>query len=764
MNTIFKKSQLFSCLIIVIFSYMCLLINTPRAWAHTPHDDVFQVVISPEYQKDKTLFTIVRGNLFKSEDRGRNWQRIVKGLDHKHRLYTLDISAQTPQKLYLASLGDGVYKSQNGGNSWKTVNHGLDNLQIDLLVISPTNSNRVLAAEKFGGLYQTEDGGENWHQVIDNQKINTIAFTTESQTVFAGDKQGNLLISQDGGQIWRTVSKINQQSITAIAISPRFNQDRTLFIATATGKVYQSTDGGISSTKISSIEEQPILSLVITPNSNLYAVAAYQGVFKSTDRGNSWQELSRGLTGDDQAKDLERPYYSTIAFSPDFERDNNLFLAGYDGLFKSDNGGQSWQEQETLSNKTIVGLGISPNYSQDGTVAVGTYVWGGYLSGDRGEDWQDINRGLIESQRLRHKSGISRVFDPIFSPQYSSDRTIFATTWYGIHKSTNRGKNWHNLYWWDVQPQNSPWWTRRSQGVTVALSPIFKSDRTIYLGTMEGHILKSSNGGKDFSLISQLDAPITDLNLSPNFAQDHTLYAAIPDKVYQSDDGGKTWTSASKGITFNQQYDPRKEAMMQLAISPDFKTDGTIFLGTSEGIWQTQNQGANWHKLTPNAYGDDSYIEGITISPTFKSDRMFLVSVRGKGLFKTRDGGKTFTAIGKELIDNNITLANLFGFSLTGVSPPIQFSPDYARDRTIFGFADKQVFRSQDGGDTWQALTLPIPQSNWLTYLYFDYLRLTLHPKLAIALTSFTAFLIYLLRRLRRSRFRVRIKQFSFKA
>ena len=728
----------------------CLLFNVLPALAHTPHDDVFQVEISPQYDLDKTLFTIVRGNLFKSKDGGENWQTLINGLDHKHRLYSLEIADKSPDTLYLSSLGDGVYKSQNGGDSWLKVNRGLNNFQIDLLKISDRDPDLVLAAGLERGLYQTEDGGNNWHLVINsNQKINALAFTPDDETIFAGDKQGNLLVSNDRGNVWQTLANfnnLNQESISAIAISPNFSQNQTLWLGTAEGKIYQSIDGGISLREISKIDGQPILSLAVAPkDSQLYAVAGYQGVFKSSDGGNSWQELSRGLTADSQADKLERPYYSDLAISPQFERDNTLFLAGYDGLFQSPDGGKVWQEQETLSTRTIVGLGISPNYSKDGTVAVGTYVWGGYLSGDRGANWHGINGGLIESQRLEKNTGISRVFDTIFSPQYSTDGTIFFSTWYGIHKSTDRGNKWQNRYWWQIQPQNEPWWTEISQGVTVAVSPNYKRDRTVYLGTMDGHILQSTNGGKSFSLISQLDAVIVDLIVSPNFKSDRTVYAAVPQKIYRSIDGGNNWTLASNGIIFNEQYDPKKEAIMQLAISPNFKSDRTILVGTPEGIFQTNDRGDNWQKLTNTVYGDDSYIEGVAISPDFQNDRTVIASVRGKGLFKTIDGGQTFTAVGNELIENNIALANLYGFSLTGASAPIQFSPNYQSDRTIFGFSDKTLFKSQDAGNTWQAITLPIPEFNWLTYLYFDYLYLTIHSKLLIALTSSCSLLIYLL-------------------
>ena len=83
----------------------------PTALAHYPHDDIVAVETSPNYQQDHTLWINVRGNLLKSEDGGDNWQRISKGLDHKYELSALEIASNSPQTVFLATLGDGIYKS-----------------------------------------------------------------------------------------------------------------------------------------------------------------------------------------------------------------------------------------------------------------------------------------------------------------------------------------------------------------------------------------------------------------------------------------------------------------------------------------------------------------------------------------------------------------------------------------------------------------------------------------------------------------------------
>jgi photosystem II stability/assembly factor-like uncharacterized protein len=735
--------------VLLLFAFTVLLFDVPAAFAHTPHDDIFQVEISPTYDQDKTLLIIVRGNLFRSEDGGSSWQRIVKGLDHKHRLYALDIYSQSKETLFLSSLGDGIYKSQDGGSSWLKVNNGLENLNIDLLEISTDNPDLVLAAGKEKGLYQTENGGVDWRTVIDNeQKITAIAFVPErGDSIFIGDGQGNLYFSNDRGNVWQSLFTINQEGgIRAIAISPNFAEDETLSLGTEKGSIFKSVDGGRSFAQIdTSTSNSAITSLVVAPqnqgNFPLFAVTEHDGVFYSDNSGSSWQKYTQGLTADRQAHKLQRPYFSELKISPAFAKDRTIFLAGYDGLFKSTNGGRKWKELDTLSAKTIVGLDVSPDYPHDSTIAIGTYIWGAYLSNDRGANWKAVNKGLEEFQRIKKLTGIARVFEMVFSPNYASDKTIFATTWYGLFKSTDRGKHWDSRYWHQIQPKDKPWWSRASQGVTVAISPTFAEDNTIYLGTMDGHILKSTDGGENFSLVGKLDSAVISIAISPDFASDRTLYAGIPNGVYQSVDGGSSWQAASNGIVWVEGLDEEKEATVQLAISPSYKVDRTVFAGTAGGVFKTTARGQSWQQLVGTGYGDDGYIEGIALSPEFQSDRTLIVSVRGRGLFKSVDSGNTFAEVGHDLIDNNYLFSNMYGFPLVEASRPIQFSPSYKSDRTLYGYSETKLFKSQDGGNTWSAITIPMPDGNFLTFLYFGIKTSTLLTFVAALIVALLSYL-----------------------
>ena len=744
-----KISHILRALIVfLLFTFTVLIFDSPAAFAHTPHDDVFQVDISPNYEQDKTLFIIVRGNLLKSEDGGYSWQRIVKGIDHKHRLYGLDIYSKSKETLFLSSLGDGIYKSQDGGSSWLKVNNGLENLHINLLAISPNNPDLVLAAGKNQGLYQTENGGESWRTVVENDaQITAIAYVPNQENLlFIGDKQGKIYFSEDKGKVWQSVFSINNEgTISAIAISPNFTEDKTLFIGTEKGSILKSIDGGISFAHINSIiSEITSLNLVAQDQGNydLLAVTKYEGVFYSDDSGHSWQKYSKGLTVNSQARELNRPYFSELKISPAFAKDQTIFLAGYNGLFKSTNGGHKWKELKTLSAKTIVGLDVSPDYTNDSTVAIGTYIWGAYLSNNQGASWKPVNKGLEEFERIKQFTGISRVFEMVFSPNYASDNTILTTTWYGLFKSTNRGKQWDSRYWKEIQPKNQPWWSTLSQGVTTLVSPNFASDGTIYLGTMDGHILKSTDRGKNFSLISQLDKAVISLVASPGFATDKTLYAGISNGVYKSVDGGSSWQAASNGISWLEGLDAKKGGTVKLAISRGYKVDQTVFAGTAGGVFKTTDGGKNWQQLVDTGYDDNGYIEGVALSPDFPKDQTLIVSVRGKGLFKSLDAGNTFTEVGQDLINNNHLLSNMYGFPLVGASMPIQFSPSYGKDRTIYGYSETEVYKSQDGGNTWLAMTIPIPDGNFLTFVSLGIRTSPLLTFIAALITALWSYLV----------------------
>ncbi|NEQ54370.1 MAG: hypothetical protein F6K11_30285, partial [Leptolyngbya sp. SIO3F4] len=116
----------------------------------------------------------------------------------------------------------------------------------------------------------------------------------------------------------------------------------------------------------------------------------------------------------------------------------------------------------------------------------------------------------------------------------------------------------------------------------------------------------------------------------------------------------------------------------------------------------TQDGGDTWTEVA-GAFGDSPYIEAVAVSPDFVNDQTVIVSVRGRGLFKSTDGGQSFVAVG----DAAIPLAIVSNFEYAAM--PLVFSPNYGTDQTLYGFGSVsgEIFKSTDGAETWQTITLP---------------------------------------------------------
>jgi photosystem II stability/assembly factor-like uncharacterized protein len=185
---------------------------------------------------------------------------------------------------------------------------------------------------------------------------------------------------------------------------------------------------------------------------------------------------------------------------------------------------------------------------------------------------------------------------------------------------------------------------------------------------------------------------------SPDFSKDKTLFVTGTEGIYQSVDGGLTWKNVSQGTPLS------KASNVQLAISPNYPKDGTIFAGTIfSGLYVTKDGAKSWTKLEKPGFNPQASVETIAISPDYANDRTVIVSLQGDGLFKSTDGGETFQSIG----DPKIPLVKIHSIPSSGIS--VQFSPNYAQDKTLFGFggAKTTVFRSTDGGETWTSVTIP---------------------------------------------------------
>jgi len=723
------RSILLSLLILIY-----LLGGARVTLAHNPHDVIDTLELSPSYGQDGTLFifTLVEG-LQKSTDGGLSWKILANGLDNRGSVSSIAISPSysSDQTLFISTRGDGVYRSQDGGASWVKVNDKLDDLNIHLLSISADYDadETLLAADTQGGLHKTTNGGRSWYRLLDNGvQITAMAFFGDGQkdAVLIGDRNGALHLSTDAGELWQQLSQIpDVGAITSIALPPNSSIDSPLFIGTERGGVFKTVDGGISFVAANnglsnspsgaagwcgSDSEQSsifIRSLATSPDygtdATVFASTWCQAVFQSNDGGNSWQLYSQGVTTHSQADtpQYRLPHFGDLRISRTFSQDRTVFLGGFAGLFKSTDGGHTWTELEPSPPGTTTGLAVSSK--DDSMIAVTTSGGGLYTMDKRAARWTIRNKGLNRIELM----------DVAFSPNYPSDNTIFLVSEQDYVISKDGGNSWNAN---KVKYKES--WIKRmirfalyKLGLPIpdairrpriildwiAVSPGFASDDTIYFGTRYDGVYESVDGAESWSAVWP-DHQTASLAISPDFTSDRTLFAVDRHEgVHKTVDGGDTWRPVNKGLTLfvgTQQFTASR-GDFKLVISPNYRNDQTVFLGSPGGLYKTTDGGKSWQVLEVGAAELYDCIIGLAMSPNYESDQTVVVSVRGKGLFESDDGGLTFVEIGTDLINSNYCLSG------------IEFSPSYATDYTIYGMSREEVFQSTDGGHSWQMLPRP---------------------------------------------------------
>ena len=723
------------------FLLIFLLFSTSTVYAHSPHDPIKSIALSPAIKQDKTLFIIITDHILKSEDGGYSWKELSNGLDHKNYLTSIVISPTflLDGILFISSAGDGIYKSNNRGMSWRKVNKGLNNLKISSLYIIPSNNqhNIIMAACDDGGLYRTINNGGCWEQVLANDiKITSIDFykVLSNIKIVAGDSDGNIYFTTDGGNSWKKQHQIPGSGvITVIKKLPVSFSSNTFLIGTQNrGLLKIVIDENSTKLVTTNIKDKHVIDIAISPNyhndSLILATTRYEAVFQSRDLGNTWKIYKNGLTWDKQAdsKMYKSPHFRDIKIANDYKNNKVMFIGGFDGLFKSIDCGKTWFQLETLPLRLIKGLSVAENGL---SVAITTYGGGAYKSNDSGNSWKPINNGLLKT----------RLSDIVFSPYYSYDKTLFSAHRKYLLKSTNGGKTWNrciiekdtwknslNSFFMSIVRKlglpksiKSVFASKkiRPYPTIIALSPDFKNDNILFFGTRSNGIYKSNDGGLTSKSIwiSTEHNTVTSIVLSPAFVKDYTLFTAIRKfGVFKSIDGGNSWFAANNGLFFIDQWKKTIDSHdirikdLKLAISPSFSSDETVFAASSAGLYKTTDGGIRWKQVKSEAYGSDAYIIGIAISPNYNFDQTLLLSVKGKGLFESSNGGLSFYKTSPELINNNHSIEY------------IEFSPKNSSNSTIYAASDEELFIKKNGSKYWDVIKRPVRYENNREVIHYN--------------------------------------------
>jgi photosystem II stability/assembly factor-like uncharacterized protein len=722
-----------------------MLFMPDDALAHAPHDEVRTILLSPAYAHDGIVFAIIRWNILRSVDFGHTWHRLTRGLG-PYSFLDLAISPafEVDRRVFVASDGGGIFQSSDAGLSWTRSDRGLADPRIGCLAISPTfeTDRRLVAVGSTGQLYATHDGGENWRRVFpDSESVSVAALIDDA--VVVGTCAGGVYRSDADKANWRRLASLPDAGPITCLASLQPSSSPTLLVGSKNGVAAVTRVREIYRVRPIGLAGRHVTSLAVARDCHeraiVFATTWREAVFRSEDVGKSWTKHGSGLTTNHQADEpaFRCPQFRGLTISSEYAVDQTVFLGGFDGVFKSEDGGRSWREMRAaLPIGLIVGLDLASADAKHLRVAVSTYVAGVY-SQDADGPWEIHGRGLERG----------RLFDIAFSPDYPSDHTVFTVSGWMLFRSTDGGHRWEGIplirssralpglrsrfYWvlrpiigglagrlgrqrlltlrrW-LRPMRLPVGIRQPGfGAVLAISPEFATDQTVFVGGSQG-VLRSRAGGLSLQyVLGPTATPVRSLVVSPDFRNDQAVFVAFDDSLYRSVDAGTTWEVCRTGP---ELYAAR------LAISPAYEQDRTLFMGSISGLWRSRDGGTLWQRLPIAALGENTAIDGLAVSPSFRRDRELVVHVCGIGLFRSEDGGNSFNSIGFEHMKPSPAFSHMTGFP--DRTSLIRYSPNYDKDRTLYASSMEHLLKSSDGGATWRVLKRPVRFENACGQVFF---------------------------------------------
>jgi photosystem II stability/assembly factor-like uncharacterized protein len=657
------------------------------------------------------------GGIFKSTNQGTSWTPVFDHVDAMMSIGDLAVAPSNPNIVWAgtgesnnrqsSSWGDGLYKSMDSGRTWTHM--GLkESRHIGRIVIHPTNSDIVYVAavgHLWGsnperGIFKTADGGQTWKKVLyvdDNTGGNDIVMDPQDpETLFAttyqrqrkawgyngGGPGSGIYRSHNGGATWtRLTNGLPAGDKGRIGLDIFQRDGRVVYAIVegggrAAGRGGAGGDGGATGTE--------------------------GGVFRSTDRGDSWERLT--------PLNPRPSYYSQIRIDPK-DKSRVYILGSNRGFYISDDGGRNFRDVFSTVHSEDHALWIDPDdpnhliLGGDGGVSI---------SWDRGTTWL-FRDNLPIGQFYEIGADMKEPYTVCGGLQDNGHWCIPSATRNRNGISNQEGFNIGSGdgFYARMDPKDPQTIFIESQGGRA---------NRVNLTTLEHQAIapvgteKPARGGGDDAaggLRWNWDTPIVMSSADPAI-----LYMGA-NRVFRSADRGTTWKVISPDLTAH--IDRTKLEMMGVLITDKTlsRNDGQsnygslttigespldpnlLYTGSDDGQLQvTRDGGAHWTNLTakvpalpPNTYVSSvlpSRHVGGRVYATF--DGHYNVDYRPY-VYTSEDYGQSWKAI-------------VAGLPETGTH---RLREGLKNPRLLFLGHEKGLHVSLDGGSSWVSMSAGMP-------------------------------------------------------
>ena len=640
-----------------------------------------------------------------------------------------------PSVYYAATASGGVWKSTDGGITWTSVFDDQPISSIGSIAVSPSSPNIVYVGSgeanirgnvaAGNGIYKSTDGGKTWTHVWNQEgQIGTmvvhpsnpdIAFAAVLGHAFGPNPERGVYRTTDGGRSWRQVlGKDGDTGASDVAMDP--SNPSVLFaglwqarrrpwelVSGGPGSgLYTSRDAGDTWTPLTGngLPEGTWgkIGVAVAPSDprRVYALieAEKGGLFRSDDGGESWTLINPSRLLRQRAW-----YYTTITVNP-VNADDVWFPQV--PLLRSIDGGKTLQMVKGLHHGDHHDLWIDPAHpkrmisANDGGVDVTT---------NGGETWYapplpiaQFYHVSADNRQPYHVSGAMQDLGTAQGPSLSRTGSIALADWYGV----GGGEAGHVVSDWrdpDIV------YAGEYLGIMTRYDHATRQARNVSAWPEN----PSGHGGEDMKYRFQWTAPIA---ISPH---DSTVVYHGAQVIFRSADGGQSWSVISPDLTRNDVSKQKWSGgpitgdntgvetfgtVFAIAESP--KQAGVIWAGSDDGLVHlTRDGGRSWTRVSAAMPGCPEWGTVSLIEPSpFDAATAYVVLDAHRlddmrpYLYKTADYGVTWKRLDARLPQDIYLHA---------------VREDPARRGQLYLGTERGVMFSTDDGATWRALRLNLP-------------------------------------------------------
>jgi len=544
--------------------------------------------------------------------------------------------------------------------------------------IDETNEDHIIVGAQTGGVWKTTDGGQNWQPLLDfysNMSIYSTAMEPGNSNVyFFGSSNGRIYKSLDAGATWNQIGTAGNSVINKILIHP--TNTSLMFASSQNAGIYRSTNGGVSWTSIVSDNRGYDIEFKPGDLNTVYATGNFY--HKSTDGGANFTTIGgfdntgakmMGVSADDpnvvyvveaNGSTFNAFYVSTdsgTTFTKLNHAGMNYF--GY-SLTGQDNSGQAPRDMD---------IDVNPNDVNEVHIA-GIHTWRSLNGGVSFVPTSHWIPGTAAANNIGYNHA-----DVDIIQFYGS--TLYTGTDGGIFKATNTT----NL--------NSNYYTDITEGLGIRQFykiGISQTDPVIVSGG-------SQDNGTSFYTVSEgwrdwLGADGMETFIDKNNA----------DTMYGTTQFGQLYRSTTGGLSYNGLNEPGPgQGNWVTPFEQDPSANNTIYVGYNQ-VFKSTNSGSSWTVIS-QVFGGN--LDHLKIAP---SNNNIMYASRGAQLFKTTTGGGNWQ--------------QLSGFG--GAVNSIAIHPTNPEKVALATSSTIKVFLSDDGGQTWQAVSSGLPNFQALAVAWQD--------------------------------------------